>query len=131
VKFHRNEAAERALKADKSFKAQKLLVNWVISFNDQAIEANLFTKNLKPTVTERQLLAAYGTIADVSSVQILQEKRADRNNSQKACIYLLSSEEGKKAIDLALKTPEILALYINSTVYISPFLKTQDRLEFV
>ena len=34
VKFHRNEAAERALKGDKPFKGQKLLVNWVISFND-------------------------------------------------------------------------------------------------
>jgi hypothetical protein len=52
VKFFRNESAEKALKSDRLFNNERLSINWVISFNDNSIETNLFTKNLKPSVTE-------------------------------------------------------------------------------
>ena len=50
--------------------------------------------------------------------------------TQKACIYLKTSEDGKRLMTESLKTPGIMELYENKTVYLTPFLKQSDRLEF-
>lgn len=63
------------MKSEQLFQGHKLLLNYVIPINDTDYELNLFTKNLLPTVTEELLLAELSKIANVNSVQLLQEKR--------------------------------------------------------
>jgi hypothetical protein len=48
-----------------TFNGKNLLVNWVISFNDNDIESNLFTKNLKMGVTEDDIFKAYSKLVAV------------------------------------------------------------------
>lgn len=47
------------------------MVTWVVNLNDHDIEANIFTKNLKATVTEKDLLEAYSQIVPIVSLQLI------------------------------------------------------------
>lgn len=105
-------------------------MNYVISFNDSHIESNLFTKNIKNGVTEAQIEAVVSKVANVQGVQKMQVRRQDAYQTQMFCIYLATPEDGIKLMEKAFSTPEILDLYHNRLVKISPLMKQQDLKEF-
>jgi RNA recognition motif-containing protein len=67
VKFQSAESAEKAMRVEGGveFHGQKLLVNHVLSVNEGDLEANLFTKNLLPSVTEEQIFKAFSLLVPV------------------------------------------------------------------
>ncbi|CAD8191573.1 unnamed protein product [Paramecium octaurelia] len=126
VRFENSEDAYKAVKATKPFQNQMINIQWAVNSNDN-IEANLYTKNLKPTVTEQQLREAYESIITIDDLQLLPP---NKSNKLSAYIYLKSAEDGKKVIDLAFKTKKIFDLYEKLTVQISPMLSPADIIQF-
>ncbi|CAK62598.1 unnamed protein product (macronuclear) [Paramecium tetraurelia] len=126
VRFENSEDAYKAVKASKTFQNQTITIQWAVNSNDN-IEANLYTKNLKPTVTEQQLREAYESIVVLDDIQLLPP---NKSNKLTAYIYLKSAEDGKKVIDLAVKTKKIFDLYDKLTVQISPMLSPAEIIQF-
>ncbi|CAD8098277.1 unnamed protein product [Paramecium primaurelia] len=126
VRFENSEDAYKAVKSTKPFQNQIINIQWAVNSNDN-IEANLYTKNLKPTVTEQQLREAYESIITLDDLQLLPP---NKSNKLSAYIYLKSAEDGKKVIDLAFKTKKIFDLYDKLTVQISPMLSPAEIIQF-
>ncbi|CAD8194931.1 unnamed protein product [Paramecium pentaurelia] len=126
VRFENPEDAYKAVKASKPFLNQIITIQWAVNSNDN-IEANLYTKNLKSTVTEQQLREAYESIIVLDDIQLLPP---NKSNKLSAYIYLKSAEDGKKVIDLAFKTKKIFDLYDKLTVQISPMLSPAEIIQF-
>ncbi|CAD8118338.1 unnamed protein product [Paramecium sonneborni] len=126
VRFENSEDAYKAVKSTKPFQNQTVTIQWAVNSNDN-IEANLYTKNLKPTVTEQQLREAYESIIVLDDIQLLPPNKSSKLS---AYIYLKSAEDGKKVIDLAFKTKKIFDLYDKFTVQISPMLSPAEIIQF-
>ncbi|CAD8124216.1 unnamed protein product [Paramecium sonneborni] len=126
VRFENSEDAYKAVKATKLFQNQTVAIQWAVNSNDN-IEANLYTKNLKPTVTEQQLREAFESIIALDDIQLLPPNKSSKLS---AYIYLKSAEDGKKVIDLAFKTKKIFDLYDKLTVQISPMLSPAEIIQF-
>lgn len=108
---------------------ENLYVNWVQkqyqrkkelsdTFGHTICNTNLFTKNLKPTITEEELKAQFGKFGEITSMVLKAPAQREVPaggvkfpDTQFAFINYKNAEDAKKALAEAPKDEEIVALY--------------------
>jgi len=128
VCFDSNLDAEEAFKAlqeiDPFSAGEKLYVNWAEKkgerikklrevYSTTFNETNLFTKNLKDTVTEEQLMSAYSQFGEVTSVSVRTpaEVIPERKITKFGFINFRTKEAAREALHKAVASESVQALY--------------------
>ena len=112
-----------------------MLITWVMSRQEkldalrknQGNSNNVYTKNLKLSVTEEQIQTEFSKFGEIVSVRVPPTKKPTAS----AFICFRNSDDAKNAISRSGKDPKILELYDNSLNYITLFQTKEQRQDYL
>lgn len=112
-----------------------MLITWVLSRQEkldilrknQSSSNNVYTKNLKLSVTEEQIQAEFSKFGEIVSVRVPPPKKP----TSSAFICFHEKDDALNAISSANKDPKIKELYENGLVFITLFQTKEQRQEYL
>ena len=112
-----------------------MLITWVMSRQEkldvlrknQANSNNVYTKNLKLTVTEENIQTEFSKFGEIISVRVPPTKKPTAS----AFICFRNSDDAKDAISRSGKDPKILEFYDNGLIYITLFQTKEQRQDYL
>ena len=108
-------------------------ISWVLnkqerSKQNQGFSNNIYTKNLKPTVTEEQLRAEFSKFGEILSISISNK---GGKPTISAFICFKNNEDARDAIVKSANDKKILDLYDNSSIYITYHQTREHRKDYL